>query len=192
MAKKLLLIGFIIITFSAVFYVLRHKSHSTKQSAFLAAQWKPFIAQSNRFKVSFPITPQYARELTPIPLSDEKRIYEIYAAEDVNGSTFMISIITYPATVDTSDKDSMLRGIIDELVKSNPANKLVQLQEDTYGTHPALQFRLESNEFEVQGKTFLIDKTLYLLSYIYRTDDFIEEDYQRFINSFILNPRSFG
>ncbi len=148
--------------------------------------WKDFTPPSGRFKVNMPSTPHYARDAVDIPNTDKKRQYEMYASEKVNGSLFMINVITYPKDVDTSNSEEILKLMVEELMKSNPENQLVSLKQVTYQSHPALEFNINNAKFKVQGKMFMWEKTLYVLSYVARKEDFDITEYNHFMNSFIL------
>ncbi len=151
--------------------------------------WREFTPPSGRFEVQIPATPQYAKDAVAIPNTNTKRRYEMFASEKIDGTLFMISMITYPKEVDTSNTQEMLRGIVDELMHSNPLNRLINLENSSYQTHPAIDFDMISPQFKVQGKALIDDKTIYVLSYAARKDDFDTSEYQHFIDSFVLKPK---
>lgn len=155
----------------------------------VALDWKEFVANSGNFKAVLPSHPQHAKQVVEIPNSDKKRVYEMYASDKVNGTVFMISIITYPADVDTSDITQMLQGTVTELMQGNADNKLIKQEETIYQNHPALDFTIENEPFKVEGITFMIDKALYVLSYTARINDFKPAEYKYFIDSFVLQPK---
>jgi hypothetical protein len=148
------------------------------------ADWREFSAQSGKFKVFLPAAPQYVKESVNIPNTDKKRKYEMYVAQKVNGTIFMINLITYPTEVDTSNKNQILRDIINEMVEANTGNQLTELQDTIYQQHPALDFHIVNQELNIQGKAFMIEKTLYLLAYIAKEMDFTRAEYDHFIDSF--------
>src|ERR1700722_18419536 len=70
-------------------------SHNSQLNSQNFSDWKEYVPSSKRFKVMLPFTPpQYARNAIEIPNSDKKRRYEMYTSETVNGSLFMINVIT--------------------------------------------------------------------------------------------------
>jgi hypothetical protein len=152
--------------------------------------WREFIPQSGKFKVDLPAVPQYAKEAVAIPNTDKKRRYEMYASEKLNGSIFMISLITYPSEFDTSNAKEMLHSVIDELVTSNPNGRLTEIRDTTFQTLPSIDFQLLNNDFHIQGKDFMINNTIYLLTYVSKKDEIDQKDYRHFIESFDLLPRA--
>lgn len=152
------------------------------------ADWREFTPQAGKFKVLLPIVPQYAKAAVEIPNTDKKRRYEMYISEKVNGTIFMISVITYPPDFDTSDKEQMLNNIINELVTTNAGNRLKEIKNTVYQGHQAIDFNIANKEFDVQGKTFMIDKTVYFITYIARLSDVDNNEYNYFIKSFQIIP----
>lgn len=157
--------------------------HSTSQPF---STWHKFIPQSNRFTVMLPDMPQYIRDLVNIPNTDKKRQYEMYIAEEVNGTLFFINIITYPNEVDTSSSIPILQDLVTEMMQSHPKNQLLKLENTLFQTHQMVEFEMDNDEFKVQGKAFMIGKVMYVLNYIARKEDFNLEDYKYFTDSFHL------
>lgn len=153
------------------------------------AEWREFTANTGRFRVMVPMPPQYAKDAVEIAGTDKKRLYEMYVSEKINGTIFMISLITYPSEVDTSNVDQILEETVHEMVATNPQNELRDFKDETFRGHKAVNFEIANHEFHVEGEAFMVDKTLYLLTYVAKTEDYNEADYQYFIRSFeLLNP----
>lgn len=172
-------------------YKVPNVSESSMQSNPHAFKdWREFTPPSGRFEVQLPATPQYAKDALVIPNTHTKRLYEMFVSEKIDGTLFMISMITYPKEVDTSNPQEMLRGVIDELRHSNPLNRLINLENSSYQSHPAIDFDMLSPQFKVQGKALMDDKTIYVLSYAARKDDFDTSEYQHFMDSFVLKPKT--
>ncbi len=148
--------------------------------------WREFIDQSRKFKILLPSTPQYIKETLEIPKSDKKRRYEIYVSEGLNGSVFMINLITYPSDVDTSNIDQILHDTVYEIISTHPSNQLKELTETIYQNQQAVDFHVINQNFDVQGKAFMVEKTIYLLTYIAKASDVDMDEYQHFLNSFQL------
>lgn len=150
------------------------------------ASWREFSPQSGSFKVLFPAVPQFAKEAVNIPNTDKKRRYEMYASETINGTVFMVSVITYPQDYDTTSKAQTIQSVIDELVASDPANHLLESRDTVFLDFPAMDFHMVNKEFDIEGKSFMNDKTVYVLTYVARNNDYDQKDYDYFINSFHL------
>lgn len=154
------------------------------------ATWKVFTPRSQLFKVSFPHKPQYAKDFIAIPNSDEKRRYDMYASEKVDGSLFLINVITYPSEVNTDPAEEILRQNIDELMHNKPDNRLTHMEKSSFDNLHAFDFTIENSDFFVEGKAILDGHIVYMLTYTTRDDNFDPEEYQHFINSFHLLRKS--
>lgn len=154
------------------------------------AEWREYEPDTKRFKVMLPDPPQYAKESVEIPKTNKYRRYEMYVSEKLNGNIFMISLITYPEGVDISDKDDLLQQIVEEMMESKKNNKLNKNEKTTFEGHPAVDFNITNEKFNVEGKTILVDRTVYLLTYIAKIPDFILVEYEYFIKSFEIEKNA--
>lgn len=151
--------------------------------------WLVFKPRSGLFQVALPHSPQYAKDFVPIPGTDQKRRYDMYASEDIDGTVFLISVITYPAEAVTGESSELLKQIVNELMKAKPDNQLISQKESSFQGHEALDFKFENKQFHVEGKAFKVDNRVYVLSHVTRKGDREIEDFNYFINSFeLLNP----
>lgn len=149
------------------------------------AAWREFVSKSNQFKVLLPAPPQYAKESVPIPNTNKFRRYEMYASEKTDGAVFMISLITYPKDMVT-DSFEMLHEIVQEMVTEKPNNSLEKNQDTFFEGFPAVDFTVLNKKYKVEGKTFLEESTIYLLTYVAPIENFNLEEYRHFIDSFHL------
>ncbi len=150
------------------------------------ATWKEFTPQSELFKVDLPEPPQYAKDFVEIPDTDKKRRYDMYASEKIDGSLFLVNVITYPPEIDTSFTDDILKQNVMELMHSKPDNELARLEKSLYQTRPSFDFNFNNREFHVEGKALMDGKRVFILSYITRLKEFDPADYSYFIKSFQL------
>jgi hypothetical protein len=148
------------------------------------ADWREFISTASGFKVSVPDYPQQASQAVPIPNTNKKRKYKMYASEKVDGTVFMISVITYPSVADLSPPAVVVEELISEMVGKNPNNHLEKITHTTFKGHEAVDFVIQNPERKVDGKVVVIGKVLYLLTYIAKNQNFSEDDYKHFIETF--------
>ncbi|MBA3721650.1 MAG: hypothetical protein H0W88_04540 [Parachlamydiaceae bacterium] len=182
----LIIIIFLAFDIKNAFRVLPIKESATLEVPPFA-DWRIFSAQSDKFEVMLPAVPQYARETVPVSITDNSmRRYEMYVSQQINGPVFMISLITYPKDYNTKDEQGILHSIVDELMQSKQGNKIVNIKESLYQNHEAIDFDIQNKKFNVMGKAFIIDHTVYLLTYIADLPDSVLADYEKFINSFKL------
>lgn len=159
---------------------------SKKGEAAHFATWTQFIPRSGLFKVLLPRTPQYGKDYISIPNSDKKRRYDMYASEKVDGTIFLISVITYPPEVDISSSNEILHQNLDELMHNKPGNHLTKLSNTIFQQHPTIEFSFENRDLHVEGKAIQDGHIVYMLTYITLKENFDSDEYQHFIDSFYL------
>lgn len=152
--------------------------------------WRQFVSDHKKFKVLMPNMPHHATESLNDPKTQDKRIYDIYVSEKSNGTIFMISLITYPEDKETSDPAKLLKSIVDEMIASNPNNKLLSSRELSYLNNKAVDFSVENADVHMDSRAFVKGNTLYVLSYIAKIGDYNPSEYEHFIDSFNLIPAS--
>lgn len=146
--------------------------------------WQEFVSPEGRFKVLLPGHPQHASEQVPTPVTGQALDYEMYAIDDDQGASYMVSLITYPAAVDLTDTDAILSSIKDEMVVTNPGSKLQSMQLNQFNGHPAIDFTITNPEMQINSKVVLRDHTLYLVALIEKQGFVDPKKYQKFIESF--------
>jgi hypothetical protein len=147
-------------------------------------EWLEFEPPSKAFKAQLPAVPQSAKQAVDVPNTNKKRRYEMFASEKMDGSLFMVNLITYPTDFNTTNKEEILHSVVEELMQGNPANRLSKVEASSFQDHQALTFDIENKEFDVQGKAFMVDKIVYLLVYVTHQGNFSEADFKHFLNSF--------
>lgn len=147
--------------------------------------WRPFSSDDGAFSVLFPALPQRAEDSLPDPDSGEVRKYDMYVAEKNNGSIFMVSLITYSENEELSAA-MLLKTVKDEMVAAHPANKLISSETGTFEGHPAIDFSIENPDAHIDGKAFIVGRTLYLLTHVAKRDQYRRDEFDHFLHSFKL------
>jgi hypothetical protein len=188
MKKSAIIIIILAILGAALYYgYLKWRSEVGESANF--ATWQKFIPRSGLFEIFLPSPPQYGKDFVAIPNSDKKRRYDIYASEKVDGTLFLISVVTYPPEVDISSYGDILRQNINELMHNKTDNRLNNLWQHMFQDLQSLDFSFENQEFHVEGRAIHDDHIVYMLTYITQKENFDNEEYQHFIDSFkILKP----
>ena len=153
-------------------------------------EWKKYVSQNGQFTVLLPAMPQFASEV--VPLSPDKGYikYDMYLSRDAkSGSTFMISIIQYPQDFDTASADSILDGVMKEMLAGNANNQLDKSQKRTFKNYPSLTFSIMNQDYALHCEAFLIGKKLYVLTMIDRNGQTLDVLFQKFLDSFQLNEK---
>lgn len=148
------------------------------------ADWHDFTAPSGRFRIRLPVLPQHATQTIRDPKTGEVRNYDMYVAEKLNGSVFMVSLIRFP---DSKEAPEMLKkSVVNDLLASNPSNQLKQMKVGQYNQFKTLDFSIVNNEMAIDGMTFVDGDTLYLISALFQNAFYNPEEYKYFSNSFNL------
>lgn len=148
--------------------------------------WQEYEGVEEAFSVMVPAVPQHARETVPFNKESGTNLtYNMYVAEDGDGTTYMINIITYPDELKGFHKENILENIMSEMLNSNPSNKLSKInmsQEANSGK--TMNFTLESQDVIIESKAFMEGQKLYVLSVIDTKQNFNQKEYNYFVTSF--------
>jgi hypothetical protein len=190
MMKRISIIIFIALLIGLLLYLFYIDRELSQQLESVSSfnEWVEFVPQSKQFKVLLPSKPQYAKDLLPIQHSDQKKAYQVYASEKIDGSLFLVSIATYPENFQI-EKNDEVRGLIRELVNSKIDQQLNQISNSQFKEFEAIDFNISSQDYIAQGKAFMKDKNIYILSYVAQKNNFNLNDYHHFIDSFSIIPK---
>jgi len=89
--------------------------------------WIPYDPPSKKFSSKFPSPPQHATDRSLDAKTKEPKQYEMYISEN-NGKVFMISVISFLKGDKSLEGESVLKAVVDDMVASNPGNKLDKIQ----------------------------------------------------------------
>lgn len=144
--------------------------------------WHAFTPRSQKFSVLLPVLPQHAAE------NQADRHYDMYVAEKSDGTLFMISLINFKNPVDPKHHEIVLNSIMEDLLNSNSSNELKSSHTDTFENRKSLDFTIENKEIIINGKAFMDDQTLYVLTRIAKLKYEDSKEFDFFIHSFHLLP----
>lgn len=148
--------------------------------------WKQFIAPGGEFEVYMPELPQHLQNTLDIAKSEKKKKFEIYVTENRGGSVFMVYRISYPLDFKTSNQQLILEDEINDIIVTNPNNRLVSSVETEYQGYPARKFELDNKDYTILGLAFMVEKVVYIITYATIDDEVNLNEFQRFVESFQL------
>lgn len=148
--------------------------------------WHSFRSPSNKFNAMFPTLPQHATSKINEPKTQEPRQYDMYVSEKDDGTIFMISIITM---LDESNKinENALTNVINDILSNNPKGKIKSMKLGSYREYPAIDFSIENDKINIDGKAFIVGNTLYLLTSAANLENYQKPEFDFFVNSFELS-----
>ena len=194
---KILLAGLVIA--SGVFF-LANRGESTREGmdrnlAQIDApnigiiNWLEFVSTRGDFEVILPTAPQYLEEGINIPNTDIKRRYEVYAAEDSDGTVYLVNIITYPKDFSIPDPQKLMSEVIQEMLKTRMSNRLENTKDTVFLGYPAKDFNIDNGNMTIMGRAFIVGQSVYLLTYVSMDAYSNLEEYQQFLDSFQFLPK---
>lgn len=176
-----ILISLIVLGFGSYFIYDHFKAEETKK---YISTWKNFTPKSKLFEISLPNPPQYGKDFVEIPNSDKKRRYDLYASEKVDGTLFLVTVITYPFDHEIESSIDILDQNIQELMHSKENSQLNKLFQNVLDDRNYMDFNFESNGYSIEGRSIHDDHMVYMLTYISKKENVDEDEYEHFIHSF--------
>lgn len=122
-----------------------------------------------------------------MPNTDIQRWYEMYVSEEINGTVYLLNLISYGPDYPITDAKNILHNVVNEIVARNLSNRLTKLEDGKFQNQPAIFFQIENEPAEIKGVAFLDEKTVYQLTYTALSENFEEQEYDEFIHSFQLS-----
>lgn len=176
-------------------YLAEVQNQTVDESSILSDQanyetWREFAHPSGKFKVLFPVLPQHVNDKIIDPATKEPHNYSIYVASKGDGTTFMISAISFPNQADKKTSENLLKNIVNEMLARNKNNQLKMLQPGTFRNFNTMDFSIENNDITLGGKAFVHNETLYVLAMLAKQGAFNKKEFDFFINSFDLDTNS--
>lgn len=150
----------------------------------LYGEWREYKAPTGDFQVKLPTVPQRATQKVSDPNTDVTKDYDMYVAEQNNGTIYMISSIHF---VNKKEPNEIVeKSIIKDLLDANPLNELKSMSVGHYRQYKTTLFTIANQETIIEGMTFMDKDTLYILSAIFHTVNYNPEAYKYFLQSFDL------
>ena len=130
--------------------------------------------------------PQQASDQVTDPLTNEVRYYDMYVSQELDGTIYMISLITFKDSKSVIDPENLLKLTIGDMVKANLENKLLKVDNGNYKNMPASDFKIQNPQMTIEGKAFVDHQTLYIVSTMENTRNYKSDDFEYFMKSFNL------
>lgn len=175
------------IDISMVNYSTKEASQQKVEDYFTdSTSWKSFVSTSG-FSVLFPKYPTLETENIPIPNSNSIMQLDNYASETLDGTAYLIMVST-PLGISSNKPLTNFDGPLNGMLASDPTNKLISSYKTTFNGRSALDYLIknEGSGYFIKGKLILKGATMYTLMVAYESKNYNENDYDKFINSFVL------
>lgn len=148
--------------------------------------WYEFTEPQGHFKVFMPGLPHHATDTNQELKSNEIRKYELYISSKDDGTLYSIYLITFPERKEKDMNTDFLMNFMNEMLSSNQQNKLQFIRPSVFNKDHAVDFSVENQEAMIDGKAFIQDNTVFVLSSTAKTELRKPKEYEFFVNSFHL------
>jgi hypothetical protein len=154
--------------------------------AIISPSWSELHLAEAKCKVHFPQDPQHLYETLAISELQQLRC-DVYISSSQADCAFMLLIAQYPTSIEQYAQmglESFLNGILSH----SSRNQLLFADLFVFNGHAALDFFIQTGQVYFKGRAFMVENNLYLMAMECEVQNYSEEDYHRFINSFELFP----
>jgi hypothetical protein len=151
--------------------------------------WIDYIPASKSFASKFPTIPQHATDRALDSKTKESKQYEMYVSEN-NDHVFMISVISFLDVNKIRDSEKALKNIVDDMVVSNPGNRLEKFQQGSLEDIKNVEFLITNESYTIKGRAFLAKNKLYVLSVLSKSAADPSLEFECFFKSFKINKDS--
>ena len=145
MYKRILIVSTIIIMILAMidFGLSDKKEFTPTSNTSPPKEWVKFVPFTGKFTVYLPKTPKYAVDIVNVPNTDIQRWYEMYVSEEINGTVYLLNLISYGPDYPITDAKNILHNVVNEIVARNLSNRLTKLEDGKFQNQPAIFFQIE-------------------------------------------------
>lgn len=148
--------------------------------------WIDFTPTTNKFSVKLPAMPQQGKDRLTDVKTKEQKDYEMYVSKN-NDTVFMVSVISFTQSNQDKTEDAILNDVIQDMVASNPANKLENVRHGLIDGHKDVDFVINNDNYVLAGRAIIANKQLYVLSALANNIEATKSpEYNYFLNSFKL------
>ena len=179
-----------ILVIGLLYFVFGHLNNTSTQNTGSTQQntnnyWIAYNSPSTDFNVSLPSEPEHKNYNFPVPESNMTYTQDMYTSK-ISGYAFLISKISYSSPIDVSNPDNLLKGSLNNMLKTDSGNSLISSDFGNFKGNRSLDFSMETKSFGtfIKGKIILSGQIIYLLSV--ESETATPENYDKFINSFEL------
>lgn len=149
--------------------------------------WKDFNSTLASFKATFPAYPTHETTPFQIPGSDQSTNFEMYSAEQSDGTFYMVGYINYGSAIDTSVPENNLEGSVNGTVQSIDGT-LISSSFSDFGAYRAVDYTIHKKDGTayVKAKNILVGKSMYVIEAVYEPSNASNVQFDKFVNSFQL------
>jgi len=146
--------------------------------------WKEFISPDNQFKILFPGNPKHETEKPSDNKASSIIQYDFYTYKVNEGMAYFVNSAIFSSTINSPDSEVALKGFLNDELASNQELKLISSNITSFNGYTALDFFVEDKTTKYKGRDIILRNIRYQLMVVYNDENFNQNDYHKFINSF--------
>lgn len=150
------------------------------------SSWKKFHSVHGKCMVSLPESPEHVKQMMPFPEQGYNLRYDVYVSAHEKKAVYMMLIAQYPPFINESHAEMSLESFLNGLVTQNHDNELIFADLVNVQGHKALDFFIKSKGVYFKGRAIMAENNLYLLAMECEQNNYLEPNYNHFIESFEL------
>ena len=148
-----------------------------------------YTSENHHFTAGFPVVPHHVSGGNADEKTGDTIGYEVFVAKSRLGTTYMLSIVSYPESFDVRLPQKVLKNALDEIVAGDGKNVVKTSCFSTYQGFPSLDYVVENPLAEVKGKAVLKGHTLYVISVAHENKGALEQHFEKFLSSFSFSEQ---
>jgi len=150
------------------------------------AFWKEFYSPVGKFKTTFPIYPTHTSDNINIHGTGLFIKFDRYSSE-VSDGLYAVNTSVYPLEVDIPAPETSLKASLNSMLASSARFKLISSNLTYHNGNRALDYFITNNEGGYfKGKIVAVGAIIYQVMYSYESKNYNEENYNKFMNSFVI------
>jgi hypothetical protein len=148
--------------------------------------WTKVYSFQGKCNAMFPRNPDHVKQNMEMKGESSDLEYDVYVADLERRSVFMVLIAKYPGEVKEEYAVGSLEHFLNTILVQNPNNQLVFANLVHVQGFQGMDFFIRTNDVYFKGRVLLAKNYLYLLAMECEKQNYQDEHYQFFIQSFEL------
>ncbi|MBP7075060.1 MAG: RDD family protein [Rhabdochlamydiaceae bacterium] len=146
--------------------------------------WIQYVSDNGKFQVQFPKKPvEQEPQQFEVPNGDPLEVSEFKAHKEAE---FSVSYLDLPKKWKLFSSNTLLKGAMKVVHEHMPGAKITDKKLVKHKNYPAMDFKMQEGEKEIEGRLILVGNTLYKLWVVYTPNTPREQQHEIFLNSFEL------
>lgn len=150
--------------------------------------WERFSPADKSFSAYFPHTPHTTSDWIIDPQTKQERHYELYIAEDLEKSGYVVTVVSLPKEANLNDRQAIFDSYVNQMLTSAPHNELQSSRNLSVLGRPGREFSISNEKVVIVNQMFLAGDQLYVIAVLgdLKLQNRLKEKLDEFIKNFKL------